>query len=79
MTVKEADEVSAGGLTTSPGVSYDVGPPGEQFPRKVIKGGSHLYAPNYCLRYRPSARQVQTMDTSMAHLGFRCVVRPATT
>ena len=24
---------------------------------KVIKGGSHLCAPNYCLRYRPAARQ----------------------
>jgi formylglycine-generating enzyme required for sulfatase activity len=34
-------------------------------------------APNYCLRYRPSARQPQTIDTSMAHLGFRCVVREA--
>ena len=62
---------------TSPDASYDVGSPGEQFPRKVIKGGSHLCAPNYCLRYRPSARQTQTIDTPMAHLGFRCVVRPA--
>ena len=31
--------------------------PGETFPRRVIKGGSHLCAPNYCLRYRPAARQ----------------------
>ena len=60
---------------TSPDASYDVGSPGEQFPRKVVKGGSHLCAPNYCLRYRPSARQAQTIDTSMAHLGLRCVVR----
>ena len=50
--------------------------PGEHFPRKVIKGGSHLCAPNYCLRYRPSARQSETVDTSTAHIGFRCVVRP---
>ena len=42
---------------------------------KVIKGGSHLCAPNYCLRYRPAARQSQTVDTSTSHLGFRCVVR----
>jgi formylglycine-generating enzyme required for sulfatase activity len=41
----------------------------------VIKGGSHLCAPNYCLRYRPAARQPQMIDTSMAHLGFRCIVR----
>jgi formylglycine-generating enzyme required for sulfatase activity len=49
--------------------------PGETFPRKVIKGGSHLCAPNYCLRYRPAARQGETVDTSTGHIGFRCVVR----
>ena len=38
--------------------------PSERFPRKVIKGGSHLCAPNYCLRYRPAARQAQMTDTS---------------
>ena len=53
------------------------GQPGEHIPRRVIKGGSHLCAPNYCLRYRPAARQPQMIDTSMAHLGFRCVVRDA--
>jgi formylglycine-generating enzyme required for sulfatase activity len=48
---------------------------GERFGRKVIKGGSHLCAPNYCLRYRPAARQSETVDTSTCHIGFRCVVR----
>jgi sulfatase modifying factor 1 len=43
--------------------------------RLVIKGGSHLCAPTYCLRYRPAARQAQTSDTSTSHLGFRCVLR----
>jgi len=42
---------------------------------RVVKGGSHLCAPNYCLRYRPSARQSQPIDTSTTHIGFRCVVR----
>ena len=28
-------------------------------PRKVIKGGSHLCADSYCLRYRPAARRPQ--------------------
>jgi formylglycine-generating enzyme required for sulfatase activity len=49
--------------------------------RRVIKGGSHLCAPNYCLRYRPAARQAQDVDTTTSHLGFRCIVRvgnPAT-
>jgi formylglycine-generating enzyme required for sulfatase activity len=49
--------------------------PGETFPRKVIKGGSHLCAPNYCLRYRPAARQGETVDTSTSHIGFRCLIR----
>ena len=49
--------------------------PGAHIPRKVIKGGSHLCAPNYCLRYRPAARQSETVDTSTGHIGFRCIVR----
>ena len=47
----------------------------ETFPRNVIKGGSHLCAPNYCLRYRPAARQSETIDTSTGHIGFRCIFR----
>jgi formylglycine-generating enzyme len=50
--------------------------PGESIPRRVIKGGSHLCAPNYCLRYRPAARQGEAVDTSTGHIGFRCIVRP---
>ncbi|WP_402464628.1 formylglycine-generating enzyme family protein [Isoptericola aurantiacus] len=38
----------------------------------VLKGGSHLCAPEYCLRYRPAARSPQTPDTSTTHIGFRC-------
>ena len=49
--------------------------PGAEIPRKVMKGGSHLCAPNYCLRYRPAARQGETIDTSTGHIGFRCIVR----
>ena len=52
-----------------------VASPGETIPRRVIKGGSHLCAPNYCLRYRPAARQGQAIDSSTSHLGFRCIVR----
>jgi formylglycine-generating enzyme required for sulfatase activity len=47
----------------------------DQSMRRVVKGGSHLCAPNYCLRYRPSARQGETVDSSTCHIGFRCVVR----
>jgi formylglycine-generating enzyme required for sulfatase activity len=55
--------------------SYDPRTPGVRIPRKVMKGGSYLCAPNYCRRYRPAARMAQAVDTSTCHLGFRCIVR----
>ena len=55
--------------------SHDPCQPNIKIPRKVIKGGSHLCAPNYCRRYRPTARHPEPVDTSTSHLGFRCVVR----
>jgi formylglycine-generating enzyme required for sulfatase activity len=48
---------------------------GDHGAARVVKGGSHLCAPNYCLRYRPAARQGQTIDTSTTHIGFRCILR----
>jgi formylglycine-generating enzyme required for sulfatase activity len=60
---------------TSPRQSYDPQQPHIRIPRKVVKGGSYLCAPNYCLRYRPAARQPQMVETSLCHLGFRCIVR----
>ena len=56
--------------------SYDSCHPRIQIPRKVLKGGSHLCAPNYCRRYRPAARYPEPVDTSTCHVGFRCIVRP---
>lgn len=55
--------------------SYDPRQPQFRVPRKVIKGGSHLCADSYCMRYRPAARRPQMIDTGMSHIGFRCVVR----
>ena len=55
--------------------SYDPRMPSIQIPRRVMKGGSHLCAPNYCRRYRPAARMGQPVDTSTSHLGFRCIRR----
>jgi formylglycine-generating enzyme required for sulfatase activity len=46
-----------------------------KIPRKVLKGGSHLCAENYCQRYRPAARYAQPIDTTTGHVGFRCVRR----
>ena len=55
--------------------SYDPLQAESRIPRKVLKGGSHLCAPNYCRRYRPPARHPEPVDTSTSHVGFRCIVR----
>jgi formylglycine-generating enzyme required for sulfatase activity len=56
--------------------SFDARTPGVRIPRKVIKGGSFICAPNYCRRYRPAARMAQEVNSATCHIGFRCVVRP---
>jgi formylglycine-generating enzyme required for sulfatase activity len=55
--------------------SYDPLQPQIGIPRKVLKGGWHVCAPNYCRRYRPAARYPQPIDTSSSHIGFRCIAR----
>jgi formylglycine-generating enzyme len=52
--------------------SYDPCSPEIRIPRKVLKGGSFLCSPEYCLRFRPAARSPQMIDTGMSHIGFRC-------
>jgi formylglycine-generating enzyme required for sulfatase activity len=46
--------------------------PGSATPRRVLKGGSHLCSPDYCLRYRPAARSPESEDSATTHIGFRC-------
>lgn len=41
--------------------------------KRVSKGGSYLCAGDYCVNYRPSARQGTAFDSGMSNLGFRCV------
>jgi formylglycine-generating enzyme required for sulfatase activity len=76
-TARDTSPVQAGCCAPArePHVLASTPQPEADGPAKVIKGGSHLCAPNYCLRYRPAARQRQTIDTSTSHLGFRCIVR----
>ena len=76
------DEVKACCIPKNPrgpalDASYDPRQPAIRIPRKVLKGGSHLCAPNYCRRYRPAARFPEPVDTSTCHVGFRCIARPA--
>lgn len=63
-------------LSTVREESCDPLTPWTRIPRKVIKGGSHLCAPNYCFRYRPAARSPEAIDTATCHIGFRCIIRP---
>jgi len=41
----------------------------------VIRGGSWLCAPNFCGRWRPTARQPQERALGSNHIGFRTVLR----
>ncbi|RMF11363.1 MAG: formylglycine-generating enzyme family protein [Alphaproteobacteria bacterium] len=54
-----------------PDEGYDPRQPG--VPVRVIKGGSFLCAPNYCMRYRPAARHAQETGLGTDHIGFRTV------
>ncbi|HEY9005321.1 MAG TPA: formylglycine-generating enzyme family protein [Ohtaekwangia sp.] len=54
-----------------PAKSYDPNEPYAQ--KRVTKGGSFLCASNYCVNYRPSARQGTSVDSGQSHIGFRCV------
>ncbi|WP_298628269.1 formylglycine-generating enzyme family protein [uncultured Legionella sp.] len=42
-------------------------------PKRVIRGGSFLCDPNFCMSYRPSARRGVAPYNPMAHIGFRLV------
>ncbi len=50
-------------------MGFDPNQPG--VPVGVIKGGSYLCAPNYCMRYRPGARYAQDITLGASHIGFR--------
>ena len=42
----------------------------------VLKGGSYLCSPDYCMRYRPEARIGQSLGLGASHIGFRTVLNP---
>ena len=44
---------------------------------RVQRGGSFLCDPTFCQGFRVTARNHSTPDTSMMHVGFRCVVDPS--
>lgn len=64
------DHSSASPPDTDPAPFKRPGPSAQ----RVIKGGSFLCAPNYCMRYRAGARQPQEEDLATSHLGFRTIL-----
>lgn len=64
-----------GAIANPPGPadSFDPADPGvpRNAPKRVIRGGSFLCNPDYCLSYRPSARRGSDPFSPMSHLGFR--------
>jgi formylglycine-generating enzyme required for sulfatase activity len=69
--------VSINPRRVDPAGSFDRNQPAIRIPRKVLKGGSHMCAANYCRRYRPAARHPEMVDSATTHIGFRCVRRSA--
>lgn len=55
----------------APTEGYDPNQPGVSV--GVIKGGSYLCSPNFCMRYRPPARHPQDKGMGSNHIGFRTV------
>ncbi|PYE54584.1 formylglycine-generating enzyme family protein [Deinococcus yavapaiensis] len=58
---------------SSPVSSSCCAPPARRTRRLVVKGGSHLCAPEYCFRFRPAARQFMEADSASSHVGLRLV------
>ena len=64
---------------TGPTESYDPDDPTapSDAPKRVIRGGSFLCNPDYCLSYRPSARRGNDPNNPMSHVGFRLAMSDA--
>jgi formylglycine-generating enzyme required for sulfatase activity len=69
-----AEQVQAGVSVNPGGCEVPFDPTDPYAEKRVTKGGSFLCAQNYCVNYRPSARQGSATDTGMSHMSFRCVV-----
>ncbi len=61
------------GVTNPQGPTASYDPDEPLMPKKALRGGSFLCNERYCSGYRVSARMKTSPDTSMQHVGFRCV------
>lgn len=71
IATKEPTQINPNG----PQESYELNLPNEpsNAPKRVIRGGSFLCDPNFCMSYRPSARRGNDPYNPMSHISFRLV------
>ena len=62
------------GITNPKGPDKGYDPDDIYAQKNCIRGGSFLCNDSYCSGYRNARRMKETPDTSMEHIGFRCVV-----
>ncbi len=74
-TPNHADSAAPAPTSRPPAQCCGGSSPLRETDRMVTKGGSHLCSPDYCLRYRPAARQGHGVNDTTSHVGFRCVLR----
>ena len=63
----------ANGVTNPKGPNEGYDPEDNTAKKHTIRGGSYLCNDGYCSGYRNARRMKETADTSMEHIGFRCV------
>lgn len=61
------------GATNPKGPNKSFDPEEPNASKRVLKGGSFLCNDSYCSGYRVARRMKSTEDSSMEHVGFRCV------
>ncbi len=72
------EELAQAGIAINPTGAQKPYDPMEPYADKhVTRGGSFLCTENYCVNYRPSARQGTAFDSGMSHISFRCVMTTA--
>ena len=73
--VEYYEQLARARLTVNPkGASKSNDPREPLVEKRVTRGGSFLCATDYCVNFRPSARQGTAFDSGQSHIGFRCVV-----
>lgn len=68
-----AQQIDTKDVVNPQGPSDSLDPDEPTIPKRVQRGGSFLCDEHVCASYRPSAKMKSSPDTSLNHVGFRCV------